>query len=510
MTAFPAWGPRDHLAAGLAIVAFVGLVLAFLGADPPTAVPFTLSRPDLVELVVEGPAKAHEARNWALFGEWHRNPADNYQFWRIQSPVWVYPLAGAFRLFGTSYATLQAFSAAFGLLGMLGLWRLLRDVVPGPLGAAALWVYGTAVLVVSLSRSGMTEVLLNAATVWMVWTLLRARAHPAWLVASQGLFALAFFAKQGIVYLFPLLVVANLAVFVSWGSQGRFPRLRWLPVATAAAIAGLTVAWVLQPDYLRTITWNTSHMVTGGGPGEDRAVSVLERLSPARFAAASWTFLPFVGLASLPALVHVTVRAWRQRRPGDGLLAGWGLSTWVTVLVMREWTLRHGSIVVFPTLVLAAVSAQAWLTATTRPRPIRQALVGGLVAAGLVAGTIDQVRRLATVRYTYDRFVRTVEAAAEGVEQPVAIGRFAMPLLLGSRFDLYYVKHIFNTTPEAVLALAPTHFVFHTRRDPVREALSRLELTSMVGDCTLQMRVGTLPIEVCRRDQTAVEAARTR
>ncbi|MEO0601210.1 MAG: hypothetical protein AAF211_07225, partial [Myxococcota bacterium] len=415
-----------------------------------------------------------------------------------------------FRLFGTSYATLQAFGGTLGLLGMFGLWRVLRDLVPGGLGAAALWVYGTAVLVVSLSRSGMTEVLLNAATVWIVWTLLRARAHPAWLVASQALFALAFFAKQGIVYLFPLLVVANVAVFLSWNRDGRFPRLRWLPVATAAGIAILTAAWMLQPDYLRTLTWNASHMVTGGGPGGDRLVPVLERLSPTRFAVASWTFLPFVGLASLPALVDVSLRAWHQRRPADLLIAGWGLSTWVTVLVMREWTLRHGSILVFPTLVLAAMSARAWLASASPTLQLRRALVGGLVAAGLVSATVDQIRRLTTVRYTFDRFVSTVEAAADGVERPVAIGRFAVPLLLGSRFDLYYVKHVFNTTPEAMIALAPTHFVFHTRRDPVREALARVELTAIVGDCPLQMRVGTLPMEVCLRDEAAFEAAQTR
>ncbi|MEO0605257.1 MAG: hypothetical protein AAF211_27755, partial [Myxococcota bacterium] len=109
MTASPAWGPRDHLAAGLAIVVFVGLAFASLGADPPTAVPFTLSRRDLVELVVEGPAKAHEARNKALYGEWYLGEHDTYRFWRRQSPLWVWSQYLWFEVFGVGWTQARAF-----------------------------------------------------------------------------------------------------------------------------------------------------------------------------------------------------------------------------------------------------------------------------------------------------------------------------------------------------------------------------------------------------------------
>src|ERR1035437_3511526 len=91
---------RARLALLVALLTlFVGLRLAFLTADPPLFLPNGLIAN---ELFVEPPAKAHEARNLALFGAWQTSPVDNYQFWRVQSPVWVYPLAAWFRAFGVS------------------------------------------------------------------------------------------------------------------------------------------------------------------------------------------------------------------------------------------------------------------------------------------------------------------------------------------------------------------------------------------------------------------------
>ncbi|MEN0062307.1 MAG: glycosyltransferase family 39 protein [Myxococcota bacterium] len=495
----PSWAPRDHYGAALAVVAFALLALSFLGADPPTEPPWLMAKEELIEFVVEGPAKAHEARNWALFGEWHRNPVDNYQFWRIQSPLWVYPLAGAFRWFGTGYATLQAFAVGFALVGMIGLWRLLRDVAPGPLGVAAMWLYGTSLLVTLLSRSGMTEVVLNAAAVWMMWTLVRGRNHPGYLVASQIIFALAFFTKQGIIYLFPLLVVANVAAFLAWRREERFTLGRWIPVATAVVIAAFTTVYVVQPEYLRTVGWNTTHMVTGGGTGSARSVGLLERISVRRFGLAMWRFLPFVGLFSLPALGFMGLRAYRDRDDRSWVLAGWGASAWFAVLLLREWTLRHGSILVFPTLVLGAAAAASLLQGTRLPLRLRQGFVVVVVACGLASSIYEQGRRLSDARYTYDRFVEQAEAHI-GQEAPVAIGRFAMPFLLGSRFDLFYVKESFNRTARAVRALAPTHFVLLKPRDDVEVQLRRMRLKSIVGDCPVQMRVWEMPMRLCVRD----------
>lgn len=72
------------------------------------------------------PAKAHEARNKAVFGKWKLNDADEYGFWRRQSPVCVYGQYLWFKLFGVSYASARLYVVMYGVAGIMlcsGSWR---------------------------------------------------------------------------------------------------------------------------------------------------------------------------------------------------------------------------------------------------------------------------------------------------------------------------------------------------------------------------------------------------
>ena len=104
--------------------------LALLSADPPATYP---GGRVAQELLFEGPAKAHEARRFALTGA---ATTDDYRVWSVQSPVFVAPLGWFMRLFGPGYASLRVFCGLVGALLLLSFrpaaWWVL--VVTGSLG----------------------------------------------------------------------------------------------------------------------------------------------------------------------------------------------------------------------------------------------------------------------------------------------------------------------------------------------------------------------------------------
>lgn len=447
----------------LAVLAVVALLLfggLFPEADPIAVLP-AFGEGRALELVIEAPAKAHEARNWALFGEWHRNPADEYQFWRIQSPVWVYPLSRAFRLFGTSYTTLRWFGLAIALIGLVGFLRFGRAGLPGPAIAVAALLLSTNLYFTQIARSGLVEIALNTAAVGMLLCLFYARRHPGWLVAAQVAFTAGFYAKSGMVFLFPLLVGWNIGSFLGYRRRAEYPGWRWVPVLTAAVIAASTAYYVLQPEYQRVLTWNTAHLLTGfehSGPWVSRFdVDHIYR---------SWILLfPVVGALTVPGLVALV---WQVVREGGAhrwrlLVALWAVSAALALIIARTWTLRHSSVVFLPGALIIAWSLWwLWRAASSlRSEGLHLAIVAFVLLALGVNGA-GQVRHLVHLRYELRHTAERVMAQI-GPEPAVVVGRLAVPLLLGTPYDVFYVKQGFNTDPSAVRALAPTHAL---RRDP--------------------------------------------
>lgn len=447
----PTWNAAVWVGIVLLVVGLAALALAFPEADPPSELPgLGAVRRSQTELLVESPAKAHEARNWALFGEWKRNPADEYQFWRAQAPVWVYPLAGVFRLFGVSWTVLHAYSVAWSLIGVAGLVALLRrHVSPGPI-LTLLVLVATGFYTLHVARSGLVEVALTSAAVWMLVMLDRGREHPGWLVGSQVVFALGFFAKQGMAYLFPVLVVANVLAFLHWRRAGLFPRLRWLPVATAGAVALGAVVLMLDADYIRAVQWNSNHLL-----GSSEYPSWWSRLDPRRLFWTFWALSPFTGLlGSIGAIGFVVTWVRARRVPWfEALMVAWLFSTWITVALVREWTLRHGFVVVWPSLILVAL-----LMERLRSRKLLWSASAAVVGAALIVNGVQLVGWFRSIDYTVYEVERAVEEHI-GPGPAVVVGIRAMPVLLASPYDLFYVKPGFNTHPRELRALGVTHIL---------------------------------------------------
>ncbi|MFT7519376.1 MAG: hypothetical protein ACI9MC_001517 [Kiritimatiellia bacterium] len=446
----------------LGVLAFAMLSGLFPEADPIHFLPGFDPRSQM-EFVVEAPAKAHEARNWALFGEWHRNPADNYQFWRIQAPLWVYPLAWCFRAFGVSYTTLRFFSLAYALVGVVGFLIVgKRGLGMGAL-VVGLWLMGSNIFVTQVARSGLVEVALNAAAVWMVYALLRGKEHPLWLVVAQAIFGVAFFTKSGIVLVFPLLVVANIWTFVQWCAEGTFHKLRWLPVATAVLLGGFALMWVLQPEYLRVLEWNTGHLLTGQDHLYAYGPPWYERFDLNRTFKTWYSLFPAVGVLGLPGLFWLGYRVWvtRGAERWQVLLVAWTASCWMALLVSRIWTIRHNSILFLPNyLVIAWTVQQLWQIAgadAARGRGMR-VFIGFAIATSLGIHASHHSRNFAGLSWEIrDTALQTIEEI--GDQPAVIMGRFAVPLLLSTPYDVYYVKAGFNMEPARIRALGPTYLL---------------------------------------------------
>lgn len=470
-----------------ALIVAVYLVLGglFPDADPTHWLPAGLeSRVD--EFLVEGPAKAHEARNWALFGEFHRNPADNYQFWRAQSPVWVYPLALSFRVFGTNYVTLRLFGLLIGTGGLLGIFLLLRRTVPAWAGLGAAALYATNVFSTFFARSGLIEIWLNTASVWMVACLLAARRHPAWLVAAQLIFTLGFFGKQGMIYLFPLLVGVNLLLFARWWRSGEFGRARWLPVLSAVVLAVVAVVIILQPDYIRAITWNSNHILLGREGDNPSGSAWFLRFDGLRLWRTYALLTPVIGALVVPGAIWMAWTYLQERRLPwrEGVLLAWAASAWLAALGPHDFTLRQASIVMIPNVIVAALVASRLQSLS------RRTLLPWLGAVGLFALALHssyQVRRYEEMRWHRQKAVREIIAEL-GDGPAVVVGRHAMPMLLATPYDVYYVKIEFNTSKEALHALAPTHLLL-SKRDYTGKHLSNAEPHIRLGAMLVRAKV---------------------
>lgn len=490
----PRWPAWAWAVAALALVAHLVLGGLFPEADPQWWMPFGLPSTNVDEFLVEPAAKAHEARNWALFGAWHRNPADNYQFWRVQSPVWVYPLAWAFAAFGTTYTTLHLVSLAWGGLAFAGVVAVLRQLVPGWAGAAAASVLALDYFAVLVARAGFIEIVLAAAGAWMVLSLLRARHHPGWLVASQLLFALGFFAKQGMVVWFPVLLVANLAVFASWRRAERFAKLRWLPVATAAVLALAATAYVLQPDYLRTLLWNADHMLGQASLRElDNVYPWWVRFDGLRLWWTTGALVPGLGPLALAGSVWLGWRALRaapgtEGRGADLLLVAWYLSAFVGLTLARTWMIRHQSLLIAPAVVVVARMAVEVVSA----RALRAGpLVGLLFGLSVAFNVALHIRRVEHTTYEIATAAKAVTARI-GDEPAVVVGRFAMPVLLATPYDLFYVKEAFNTEPERIRALQISHALLWKDEDTSRlltDADRRFSFRTRLGNVEVGPRI---------------------
>ncbi|MEZ4302495.1 MAG: glycosyltransferase family 39 protein [Polyangiaceae bacterium] len=463
----------------LVAAAYLAIRLVGITADPPP-VPNGVSS---VELLVEPVAKAHEARNWALFGEFQTNPVDNYQFWRPQSPVWVYSLAGWFRLMGVSYLQLRLFSVLVSLAGFfVFLAYAERRLQKVPLLGAGLF-FGFNVFQIFYTRVGLLEPAVNTLIIVTAYLLLRAEKRPAWLAGALVAWAAAFLTKQTALFFLPVVLMVGVWLYVRALTRGGASRLdKWLPPLAFVAVFGGLAFYCSRPEYLRTAAWNLGHVVLGKAQHKTLSTEVIPwwEVLARPFTAERWTrryfwLFPVAAVLSSVAVLGITKRLLQRRASLWEAIVWlwWGSSLGAVLLTTPEG--NRFELIVYPSVALLAGEGLSILSAPiARRRWPRLAMVLSLaVCAG--AGTYDgvhYVRGVSKRKYTVEKVNTDVEKAI-GKGPAVVIGLWAGPSVFNTPYTYYYVKDNFNATRESLVALKVTHFLLFDKMDYTRGILTR-------------------------------------
>lgn len=439
---------------------FLALRLPALEADPPMKLPHGIpSR----ELWAEGAAKAHEARNYALFGKWRTNPVDNYQFWRPQAPVWVYSLAATFKLLGVSILSARLHSVAIACLGFVALLIYGREKL-GRAGLGALGVFlGLNYFYIQYTRVGLVEPMVNLFAVATVFCAYRALADPRWLVYATSCFLLAVFSKMSGLALLPLLVVCAM-VSLRRAKLGARETLYML--APSLVLLFFAALYMISPEYRLRANWAVAHV----GYGKEGQVTfeadklelldVFTRyLSGKRWVDRFFLLFPVAALFCVPAVVHTVRQFLRTKLLGwDELSLLWLVLTHASLQASPLIDLRFYLCLFPPVALMGARGLDLTLGLLKAYRG-----AGPLLAAAALATclAIDLPRYAAWFR---DRTYGVLEANRRVVEHlgardAVIVGLWAPWLTMQTPYKFYIVRERFNVTREALSRLGVTHLL---------------------------------------------------
>ncbi|HEX7085694.1 MAG TPA: hypothetical protein VF198_04985 [Vicinamibacterales bacterium] len=407
-SAMPPAETRRLLTAGLLILGAAGLLRGlWLTADPPTT--FTT-----VGIVWhdEG-AWVHNARNRALWGTW-RTDAWNPVF---VSPVFTALEYGAFSLFGVGTWQARTVPLLSGLaaIGFLGIGLAAaggrRAALFGMVLLATNYVF------VMWNRAALMESTMTALIVgaWAMYAA--AAARPALGMAAGALAVLAWFTKAAAAFFIgALLLDAALTLALAWhgglrnllGIDRPSPaavRVALMTCAGAAACAGMAAVLFVIPywDEYRFYNWQ---------------MSVTRKPSyslQALFDRATWipivhdTFTRMWGtLVAASVAVLALAGRWRTASPAERLLVLW-LALALLELTVHDSGNERRYVMLVPALIALAalaVTAPGTLACGSRSRWIAAAAAAPL--AYLIVGSLVRVLWLADVKAGHLRLpVRT-------------------------------------------------------------------------------------------------------
>ncbi|OGP56206.1 MAG: hypothetical protein A2V67_04650 [Deltaproteobacteria bacterium RBG_13_61_14] len=464
----------------------LGLRLFHLQADAPRSLPngFRVSAAFRDEA-----AKSHESRNRALFGEWRTSPSDQYQYWRLQSPAWTYPLAGWFKLAGVGYLQLRLVSVAASLITLLlGCLILLRlglcsgaKVFPVILGLNYYFIF--------ITRLGLIEPTLYAWLMLAAYCLFRSEDRPAWFFGAGLAFLAAFFNKQSALYFLPVLLYAASALFRRSGKRQPGSSRRWFYLAAVVLILVVMALPWLEPDYRLRILMNFRHGLHYPPdsqspllmqPAPLRTLRALAQAhSPQGLFQGFLAFHPAAALLGVAGLVHLGLRLVRGRRVAfaEKVLGLWWLLGWLAAAASPHLVVRFRLTEFIPLAILASLFAGRLLSGAFSPRPsarLQQALVAAVLAVELVVSGIPYLGWAAKPSYDLVSSSRKLGEVLQG-QPAVVIGEWAGPLALENRIIYYYIKGGFNQSPEIIARLGITHLLETLNKpDPAVNRFRRL------------------------------------
>ncbi len=454
------------------VTVYLGMRSVYLDADAPRR----LAHGGIgTELLVEPVAKSHEARNWAMTGRFQTNPADNYQFWRPQAPVWVYPVAGMFRVFGTTYATLRVTATIYGLVGLVGV-ILLANRRWGASGAVMAGVFfATDNVGVFFGRSGLLEPIVAAWLILALYAVDRAFDHVAWLLPALALTVLALGTKLAALPALPVFFVYGVWLLRKPAGTTRAMAWRFGLIAAGLITVGFLVAYAMTEDFQRTLTWNFRHMVLGqeGGTAYNLDSVDPEDIGPGLSQLPArlrvyWCAFSAMGVAGFIEAVWRTVELARRRATLRDLLPAAMFFSFAVAVFGATFFAYRFVLLMGPPLVVLAVDffhRVARLVALRKPSfTLRKA---HLTVIGVYA-----VLHLAAWGFALSRLTYEVKDAANVIQKSigdrtdaVCMGLWSAPLILETTCTHFYVKRTFNSTREQLVALKPTHLVFLDEKD---------------------------------------------
>jgi hypothetical protein len=466
------------------VLLFVGIRSINLDADPPTSFGKRPKR----ELVAEPAAKSHEARNYALFGEFHLNDADDYQFWRAQSPAWVYPLTAFFSGFGVDWPQLRLFSTLYAALGVLAV-LLIAVRFATPLAVAfigGLLVFDS--MYFHYSRAGLIEPAVNSWIAGGMLALILAERRLAWLIVAHWALAIAFFTKQAGLVAVPVVAVATALLF--WRARAEGPtarRERLAVVANAGLIVALSAVYILNSDYWRAVEHNFGHVLLGSdAPARNKysgfASAVTRIFKDGRYRQFFGT-LPVTGPLAIGASIAVAYAAFRSRRLPYPLLVmvGWFVCSFGAMLAIAWPALRFWTMVVLPAALVTGLTLD-WIYILAQrhgwTRVFKPVAIGCAVILFGIHGFVLR-EPLFKPRYTFRDGANAIVQAIGDVPATV-MGARSPPMVLGTPYKNFYLRSMFNQTRTQLQNLAPTHFLFVRGGDGSQRILER-ELPSVAA-----------------------------
>lgn len=445
----------------LLVTLFLGLRLAQLQADPPRRYP---SGRSTQELVVEGPAKANEARRYGLFGTFETKPANQYRIWRVQSPVYVLPLSRFFRIFGSGRAQLRVFCALAGALGLLALYAIGRRHSHPLVAPITCAICTLSFFDVQLTRGALIEPYLNAVLAAAFLCGLLALQRLPWLLLAQLLFAAALLTKQTALFATPALIALGVSAHLAAKRRGAPVPQHALSIGLGVGLAAALLAYASSPAYWQTVEWNAGHMLAGVEARRTvsthliKITAVLERIAdPARWHEILLYTVPLAPLALLQIARNVAALAKRRSVEPVEWVAGVWLISALLVLQLTPHVRPRFSIIVLPPAALLCASFIAFATERMKPGWPRYAPVA--LAALIVICTDLRWQAREWRKARYDLRDAAAQLAPHLDRSDVVIGSAAPFLAFDSPADLFYVRSPFNVDRDVLGALGVTRLL---------------------------------------------------
>lgn len=493
------------LIAGLVLL-FIALRCVHLDADPPTRFGQRPTR----ELIAEPAAKSHEARNYAAFGAYHLNEADDYQFWRAQSPVWVYPLSGFFSAFGVDWPQLRLFStlyAAFGVACVLAIAVRFTSVF------AVLFIGGLLAIdstYFHYSRAGLLEPAVNSWIAASMLGLILAERRRYWLLFAHWALVLAFFTKQAGLVAIPAVGLGTAwLLFREADDKQAAKRLRLAVAANALLIVVAVTLYLLNSDYYRAVVHNVNHILMGSdAPPEYRfrgLRSIKQRLFDDRYRHLFAT-VAVSGPLAIAASVTVGYTLIRRRRllPYPILvLTCWFMCAFGAMFVIAWSAMRFWTMVVLPAALVAGIALDLLFVFAAQRGFGRVYKRVAIPCACILFGVhlVLLKEPLVAPRYTLRDGAQAIVATI-GPGPATVLGAQSPGIVLGTPYKNYYLRSKFNATRGQLEKLAPTHFLFINGGDGSHTILKReLPLMAAALQPILSLTVRGVELKLYAADQ---------